>query len=282
MFPNASKNILPAATALVFLLTAPVSSGNAGEVYDMAYDITVGPTRLFSVKYSFTLERTAYSGTMRLKPHGLAKLFANISMHMQAAGKLDKNGLRPERFDFASKKKGKRKSRNVIWKTKKVPVTTRSWQVSAAKQASLTANLTQSLIDPVSAFLRTGIQAAGAACKKAYRVYDGGKIYDLKFSLEKKVSFGKGAGGVYRGPAYKCVMRHFPVAGYSAKKLRKHKKNPVVFTIWFAPVKSAELKKTILVPVAAAGSYKGRKFTALARRARLSGVNLSRFAAALK
>ena len=259
-------------------MTVPV---RAAEVFDLSYDVSIGVTNVFKIDYNFALDRKAYKGAMVLKPRGLAKLFANISMNMRTYGKLASKALRPTSFTFKSKKKGKSKARMVAWKGRKMPETSRSYKLSPVKQASLAASLSDKVLDPLSAFLRTGIQTGAKPCSQSQRVYDGGKIYDLKFALVKKVSFGKNDGGVYQGPAYKCIMRHFPVAGYSAKKLRKAKKHPVVFSIWFAPVSSPALKRTILVPVAAAGKYKGRNFTALTSKAMLSGVNLSRYAARL-
>ena len=63
-----------------------------------------------------------------------------------------------------------------------------------------------------------------------------------------------------------------PVNTYlSRKKHAKRSANPPVFTVWFAPVPIQSLGREILIPVAAAGTLKGKTFTAFATTAAIAG-----------
>ena len=241
---------------------------------DLTYNVYIGSSKMFKIGFQTTLTKKSYHARMKLKPKGLAKLFANVSMEMNVSGKVLKDRIKPEKFTFYRKKKKRKRTSKVKWLTAALPAISRSYSVSSSKQANILKAINPNVLDPLSAFLRLGITDAKAPCGKSQRVFDGGKVYDLKFKFLGKSHFNSGNRGTYRGPAFKCRISHKPVAGYSRKDLRKAKANQAVFIVWFAPVKSALLKKQILLPIAATGKVKGRAFSAFARKASFAGTKL--------
>lgn len=261
---------LPGATAL-FSSTAIADDK---EQANLSYNVYIGASKMFKIGFKTTLTEQSYRSYMKLKPKGLAKLFANVTMVMNTEGTVQKNSIQPTKFSFYRKSKKRKRTSNVTWTQPDIPSTNRTYKVSSRKQADLAKTISSGMPDPLSAFLRLGITDAKAPCSKAQRVYDGGKVYDLKFKLLKKVAYRAKVKNSYKGPAFKCQLSHKPVAGYSKKDLAKSAQNPVNFTIWFAPVKSALLKKSILLPIAAIGKVKGRAFSAFSNKATFAGKAL--------
>ncbi len=277
----ARKLVLATCAATLFTATTmltPAAIAANKEQANLSYSVYIGASKMFKIGFVTTLTAKSYQSYMKLKPKGLAKMFANITMEMSAEGSLQKNSLKPAKFSFYRKKKKRKRTSSISWVVNEaaasMPSTNRTYKVSPAKQAILTKAINPGVPDPLSAFLRMGITDAKAPCSKSQRIYDGSKVYDLKFKLLGKSIFGAKSSGAYKGPAFKCQLNHVPVAGYSDKDLAKFRKNPVVFTIWFAAVKSAILKKEILLPVAATGKVKGRAFSAIANRAIFAGKPL--------
>ena len=241
----------------------------------LSYNVYIGNSRMFKIGLITDLTAKTYHSAMKLKPKGLiAKLFANITMEMSVQGKLLKNAVKPEKFSFYRKKKKRKRTSKVSWQNPSQTSTSRSYKISASKMASLAKAINTKTPDPLSAFLRVGISDAKNPCSKNQRVYDGAKVYDLKFKLIRKTSFGSNSGGSYKGPVFECKLSHSPVAGYSSKDMNKLRKKPAIFTVWFAPVKSALLKRIILLPVAAAGKVKGRAFSAFVNKASFAGKRM--------
>jgi len=277
--PHYSLNkalVLAAGTAALIATTTYTHAALIGprERANLSYDVYIGSSKMFKIGLLTTLTSTSYSSRMKLKPKGLAKLFANIKMVMAVQGKLHKSGVEPTSFSFYRKKKKKKKTSKINWGNGALPSTDRSYKISSSKTTEISKAINPGIADPLSAFLRLGLFNTTTPCGKDQRVYDGGKVYDLKFKLLKKTRLKPDSKSSYSGPAFKCRLRHQPVAGYSRKDLAKARKNPAVFTVWFAPVHSAVLAKVILLPVAAAGKIKGRNFTAFANKSSFAGKPL--------
>ena len=271
---RATKTILAATTisimAISFGLTKYSHAADT-EAVNLSYSVYVGSTKMFKIGYSLELNATSYKAAMHLKPKGIAKLFANISMVMNANGRLNKSNVSPAFFSNYQKKKKRKRTSKVSWQGTDQPTTERTWKINAAKTNALKTAVKASLPDPMSAFLRAGITSADKPCVGTQRIYDGSTVYDLSFKLLKQTLLGPKSPGSYKGPAYKCQLKHTPVAGFSKKRLAKALANPAIFNVWFAPVASKVVGKTILIPVAATGTVKGRSFSAYTRRSLFNG-----------
>jgi len=136
--------------------------------------------------------------------------------------------------------------------------------------------LSRGMPDPLTALLKQGVLAGAKPCGGTERVFNGAEVYDLTFAFDKPDSFSAKDGGVYRGPAVKCLVTYRPVAGVSADKLQRQQADPPKFNIWLAPVATHDMG-TIYVPVAVAGKLNGTGavFTALASHATLAGAPLN-------
>jgi hypothetical protein len=251
-------------------LSLPASAAEA-ERLALRFDVFAKGLQVFDIKYNANITRTAYDIDVKMKPTGFAGLFINRKLTMSAAGVIRSANPVPRKFGYSSKKKKNKIRTSVTWSGNAKPDTKRSRPLSKYKTKSISRALKPGLPDPLTTLLRIGLSDSAAPCSQDQRVYNGQEVYDLRFRLIARENLGKGDGGVYRGPAYKCRMTYLPVAGLSKNRQAKLTANPLRFTVWLAPVQSRALGRQILMPVAATGKLKDSDFVAYTRRATISG-----------
>jgi len=271
---RATKTIIAATTISLMLTTFGLTEHSYAANNDnvsLSYAVYIGSTRMFKIAYNLELSPTSYKVAMRLKSKGLAKFFVNISMLMRANGRFKKAKILPLYFSNYQKKKRRKRTAKINWNGKAQPTTSRTWKIGSAKRNSLNKSVKASIPDPLSAFLRIGITSAEKPCVGTQRIYDGSTVYDLSFKMLQQTQLSAQGSSSYKGPAYKCQIKHTPIAGFSKKRFAKALAKPAIFNVWFAPVTSKVAGKTILIPVAATGTVKGRSFSAYTRRSLYNG-----------
>jgi hypothetical protein len=256
------------------LAIAPTIRAKAGEVVDMHYNVEIAGTRILELNYRLDLDKGSYKNAFSLVSRGVLDFFSSIAMDMQGIGHFVGADLAPVSFQMGSDKRGTEKQISIAWAPGKMPVARRSFELTRQREKAIVAALTADMPDPLTALLKRSVLASSSPCAGTERVFNGAEVYDLQFSLDKNDSFGGSDGGVYRGPALKCLIIYRPVAGLSDKKARKYLNDPPRFNIWFAPV-ATRSKGTVYVPVAAAGVLRGKTFIALADQATLAGAPLN-------
>ena len=253
-----------ALTGLVGLASA------SAETLSMRFDVNVSGMRVMKVEFSGNLTPKGYTAEAHVRPKGLmGRLFMKKKLDMMVTGQFDGATPRPLTFEYRSKKKKKKRQARVRWQNGKVV----HWERSPAPGASQRQAIEKALkgvIDPLSALFALGRRDGKNPCTGRFHVFDGLDVYDLKLAQE-------GAARVrnrsYAGPAIKCRMIYVPIAGMSDDKKRRQLKDPPVFTLWLARVKSAELGP-IWVPVRVKGRSKGKAFSATLAQARIGGGGL--------
>jgi hypothetical protein len=253
---------------------APATHARAGEVVDMHYDVEIAGTRILELGYRLDLDKAGYQSALSVDSRGILDLFSSIAVDMQVVGRFIGAGIEPVSFQMGSAKQGKGKQASIVWGPGKVPAARRSYELPRQREQAIAQALTTGMPDPLTALLRQGVLAGSSPCTGTERVFNGAEVYDLAFTVDKNDSFSSSDGGVYRGPAIKCLVTYRPVAGLSHKKTRKNLKDPPRFNIWFAPV-ATRSKGIVYVPVAAAGTFKGKTFVARADHATLGGAPLN-------
>ncbi len=273
--PTQSRGIGLAAAAFLAVMAA-TAPARAGEVVDMRYDLEIAGTRVMDIGYRLDLDKAGYQSALSAESRGVLDMFSSINLDMAGKGRFANGMPVPQSFVWGKSKNGKDKEIKVAWQADHLPVASRSFAMKGDRVQAISEHLTRGMPDPLTALLKQGVLAGSKPCAGTERVFNGKEIYDLAFSFDKPDSFSASDGGVYRGPAVKCLVTYRPVAGVSQKTLLKRQADPLRFSIWFAPVASRTMG-TIHVPVAVAGRLNGTGavFTALASHATLAGAPLN-------
>jgi len=264
------------AAAALLAVAAASAPARAGDVVDMRYNVEIAGTRIMDIDYRLDLDKTGYQSALSAQSRGVLDMFSSLDLDMKGSGRIADGTLVPQSFVWGKSRKDKDKKITVTWQSGRLPVANRSFTMKSDRVQAIADHLSRGMPDPLTALLRKGVLAGQKPCEGKERVFNGAEIYDLGFSFDKADNFSAKDGGVYRGPAVKCLVTYRPVAGVSPEKLKSLQADPPKFNIWFAPVASHSMG-TIYVPVAIAGRLNGTGtvFTALASHATLAGQPLN-------
>ena len=261
---NAARTLLTGALLLAGLSTA------LAEQLSMRFDVNVSGLRVMKVEFSGNLTPQDYAAEAHIRPKGLARLFMKKKFDMKVTGRFNGTQPQPLTFEYRSKKKKKKKQAHVRWRNGKVAGWKRVPAPGEAERKAIDAAIARGVIDPLSALFALGRREGKELCSGRFHVFDGLDVYDLKLIREGDARVNN---DTYAGPAVKCRMIYIPIAGMSEKKKRRQLKDPPVFTLWLARVKSAELGP-IWVPVQVEGKTKGKPFSATLVQGRIGGAGL--------
>lgn len=256
-------------------LAAGIAAGAlpaSAESLDVTYDVVVSGMQAAQLKFDMDLTPSGYRSKASVETQGIVSFFSDSHTTVGAVGEIVNGKALPASFSTRTEKSGKQKDFKVRWSDQGQPEPHEPPVKNPKMQAEIIDALGAGAIDPLTAVLRV---RSDAPCQGSQRIYSGRDVFDLTFTLEREVTFGDKADGIYRGPAYQCQMVYRPVAGRDAAKARKNKTEPWVVTVWFAPINSESMGGQMLLPVAAAGKLNGSKFRAYASRASLSGQALN-------
>lgn len=256
-------------------LCAPSLAGPAADEVRLRYDVSISGIRALELRYDASLAPDRYSAVVRVDFKGIASMFADFDLDIDAAGNMDKTGgLKPQSFRMVTTDEDQRRSMELKWAADGEPVATRNFTLTDTRAKQLAAAAKTGLPDPLSVLMSVAMLPQAKICAGTYRAYTGAEIVDYQFTKLGQDMFGPDSPGAYRGPAIRCRLELKPVAGVSSKRLRKWAKRPPVYTLWFAAANSPALSRNVNLIVAAEGTASGRKFKAHAKAATLAGLPL--------
>lgn len=274
-FINTIAAMTVAATAFTFAFAATPDPVLAADKLSVRYDLYTRGIRIFALNYSADIDRNSFNVSAKLRPKGLVSLFTDLKLDMKSSGTISAKGAQSSAFSMHIKKKG-RKDKYTVNFDGLVPVSSkRTPAVKSKTKAKIDAALAKGARDTLASMLNLSLNPQKNPCNAKHRVYNGKEVFQLAFRKIRDEVFGKKHQGVYRGPAIVCSITYSTIAGLSAKTEAKYRKNPPVFKVWFAPVRSSTLGRDMNVMIAATGKIKGNDFVAYANRATLSGRPLN-------
>lgn len=202
---------------------------------------------LLSAKFDISLNRRKYKATSVIKTEGIAGLIMRSRWDSVSEGRITRAGLRPARFRTDVSTSRGRGAVRVTWEKNSYLISAIP-KIKSDRRAGLNAKLAPNLPDPLSALVTTAIFSAKKPCTGKARVFDGRRIFDLAFKFDSKVTIE--GNRTYSGPAYKCLVKHTPVAGQPAAELKAEKRSPSPFhKVWLAPVKLGDKGLRALIPI---------------------------------
>jgi len=119
-------------------------------------------------------------------------------------------------------------------------------------------------------------------CDKTIRVFEGRKIFDLSYSYLKPGKLKKSDLGSFRGDTHICLIKQTPIAGYSAKKMKKVLEADESHKVWIARIKSPTSEKSYFVPVKAQVTTKFGIIDVSLKKGKINGRKLRKTAISLR
>ncbi len=274
-FINTVTAMTVAVTAFTLAFVATPDPVLAADKLELRYDLYTRGIRAFALDYSADIDRSSFNASAKLRPKGLASWFIDLKMDMKSSGTISAKGAQSKAFSMNIKEKGRNRKYLVNFDGL-VPVSSeRHPAVKDKTGAKIDAAAAKGARDTLASMLNLSVTTQENPCNAKHRVYNGREVFQLALRKIKDDVFGRKDGGVYRGPAIVCSITYSTLAGLSAKTEARYRKNPPVFKVWFAPVRSSTLGRDMNVLIAATGKIKGKDFVAYANRATLSGRPLN-------
>jgi hypothetical protein len=246
----------------------------------LAYEVRIGNLAALGIKYDTQLSASKYRSRVSIQTTGVISLFSDYQMDMVAWGAFVGEKVKPLSFTSSSKKNKGWKKVGASWPATGPPKRDGTADGDPRTQAEIDDALTSAVADPLTAVLRIGAASTHNPCETTQRAYSGRDVFDLVFQFEKEITVDSNFEGAYRGRAYQCRMTYMPVAGPLAAKFRKRKAEPLEFRVWFAPISSEIVGRSVLLPVFAIGKLDGEKCVALALSATIDGRPLAQLSPA--
>lgn len=217
------------------------------QTISLSYSVTGIGLSVLSAEFAIKFARDHYQATSVVKTEGIAGLLMASRWDTRAEGAITATGLRPATYRSDVSTSRGRGAVEVAWEEN-------AFRVSALPSnkpdriAKLREALTIDIPDPLTGVITTALFSASKPCTGSQRVFDGRRIYDLTFRLDGGLETVSGPN--YKGPAYRCSVKHTPVAGQPADELADERRRPSPHhPMWLAPIELGSSGLTVLIPV---------------------------------
>ncbi|GAK45437.1 hypothetical protein M2A_1936 [Tepidicaulis marinus] len=242
----------PAPTLTRTITLTPQTS--AMTAVDLSYKFYGGGFHVLSLDTQAVITPQSYEIASQVQTEGIADTFFNGHMESQARGVMTPQG--PRLLSYSQDYEGTFGERSVYMSRTKGG----GYDVTAVPedgvhaQGGLSDRVLEKTVDPLSASIFTALNKGGAPCRQVIPVFDGRRVFNLRFEPDGEDILEPSVEEAYAGPALRCKISYEAVAGYSQKWKIDEAKNPLKpFTVWIArfPYEGKEkgAGETLYVPV---------------------------------
>ncbi|MFN4310243.1 MAG: DUF3108 domain-containing protein [Ferrovibrio sp.] len=223
-----------------FLLALPIAAGPAFAAFSQdsdpptagaqaiqrlhSADLSFGVYALGSkgVEFSVSAERKAGRLEMAtaMRTAGMLDWAMSFTMQGQVEARFEDGTLRPVRYDIQSDGSWSKRMTRMRWGDDGLPVAEVSPPNTEDDRDEVPDHLKLGTVDPTTAiFARALREGAEPPCTGSDAVYDGRRRYNLHYAPIGPDMVEPHNRTAYSGPAFKCVIRSEPIAGYDRKYL---------------------------------------------------------------
>jgi len=201
---------------------------------DLTFEIYGGGLHIVSFGTQATLTPERYEIAAQFQTQGVADTLFNGRGSSTASGLLTPSG--PRLLNYSQEYDGRFGERSIAM----VLDESGRYNVAAKPEDGIhkqgfSASIVRGKVDPLTASIFTAINSTAAPCSQTIPVFDGRRIFNLKFKELDQTQLQPIGAGTYTGPAWKCTVLYDPVAGFTREFLVERAKNPLPpFTIWLA------------------------------------------------
>ncbi len=224
------------ATAASATEATPITDNadESAQEVDLTFEVYGGGLHVISFGTQATLTPKRYEIAAQFQTEGVADTFFNGRGSSTATGVLTPAG--PRLLNYSQEYDGRFGERSITMALDE----SGRYNVAAEPadgihKQGFSASAVRGKVDPLTASIFTAINATAAPCAQTIPVFDGRRIFNLKFKELDETELQPLGAGAYAGPAWRCSVAYDPVAGFTREFLVERAKNPLPpFTIWLA------------------------------------------------
>lgn len=214
----------------------------------LQYQVFGGGFSVVTANFNINFSKGGYRATSLIEPRGIGLILAAGRFDSLVTGRITGSGIRPK--SYISNGTGQKTPYRVTMKwnsARQLRVSARPG-LPADRLTDVKSKLRAGMPDPLSALLGGTVYDNRRPCRGSKRVFDGHMIWDLRYRFIRTEHFSSKGSQRYSGPAYKCLVKYAPVAGYSKKTMQLERSNPLPYLpVWFAPLQVGDA--ALLVPI---------------------------------
>eukprot|EP00439_Symbiodinium_sp_Y106_P087734 s1_g270.t1 len=213
---------------------APIEADESAHEVDLTFEIYGGGLHIVSFGTQAVLTPKRYEIAAQFQTEGVADTLFNGRGSSTATGVLTPTG--PRLLNYSQEYDGRFGERSI---TMALDDSGR-YNVAAEPadgihKQGFSASAVRGKVDPLTASIFTAINSTAAPCSQTIPVFDGRRIFNLKFKELDETQLQPIGAGTYTGPAWRCSVVYDPVAGFTREFLVERAKNPLPpFTVWLA------------------------------------------------
>ncbi|AWZ02088.1 hypothetical protein RHODOSMS8_02571 [Rhodobiaceae bacterium] len=213
--------------------TVNETSGSAQEV-DLTFEIYGGGLHIVSFGTQATLTPERYEIAAQFQTEGVADTLFHGRGSSTASGLLTPAG--PRLLNYSQEYDGRFGERSITMALDESGrYNVAAQPVDGIHKEGFSASRVRGKVDPLTASIFTAINSSAAPCSQTIPVFDGRRIFNLKFKELDQTELQPIGAGAYAGPAWRCSVLYDPVAGFTREFLVERAKNPLPpFTVWLA------------------------------------------------
>ena len=208
------------------------------------YGINFNGINIGEFKLNATLANNEYSMTAQANVSLLAGMLFDWAGNTTSSGRMMSRGPIPYAYSFGYKTSDKSERIDVKFSNNVVrEIAVNPPQRPSSARVPITRKHMQNVVDPLSAVVmlaNIGANKSGSeVCGHRLPIFDGKARYDLQLSFKgtKAISAPNG----YKGPAYICKVKFFPIAGHKADEESHYAAKNEGIEVWMMPVSQAAL-----------------------------------------
>ncbi len=200
----------------------------AGQALSLGYNVYLGGLHILAFDIDIALNRAEYSISAAGATKGVVGVFYKWSARFDSNGRLSRAGFRPARYDAVTKRRGKVKSRRLLfdgegkYSVERDPPRKKTRKKNRKKKRkNLPPVLPRDTVDPLTAVLEvTHSVLEEGACARTIPVFDGKRRYNLVLKYEGPDTVEPSHLSIFKGSAVRCRFTIERISGF--KKRRGH------------------------------------------------------------
>jgi hypothetical protein len=252
-----------AAAVLLAGAAAPAGAEQLGSV-SVAYNVDVGPMTMTVVRYGLDLSEGALHSRVRIKSHGISRVFSEYTAKAEAESRAEGKSISPIRFHMVREKEDRRRETRLEWQDDGA-IDYAPLEKKPERRASIEKALNAQVADPMTAVLRIGTSGK-SPCPAVQQVFDGRDVFELSLTDKGMGTMDNDEG--YSGPVRRCEVNWTPIAGRAVERNEPRDS----YDVAFAPVGELPSGRTLWLPVEMTGYLKGLRFKAYVTKLKPEGL----------
>ena len=166
----------------IFINLSHAKTDNSNIIYKLSLETFGLSVNLGEINSHFNYNDEKYSLHFTLTSNNLVNIIAPIFGSGKVNGLIENSSFYPMSYQYKFTRKEKTKNTEILFDKYKILFSKTIPKFDKNKLTPISSKMLQNVIDPITAIIYMGNHEFNNGCSKDYRIYDGKRRYDLKYT----------------------------------------------------------------------------------------------------